>query len=892
MKKLLKWIGIILLVLIIAIVSLPFIFKGKIIEIAKDEINNNVNAKVGFGAMDLTLLSSFPYFTFSINDLSVVGVKEFEGDTLLAAKNLTLSLNIMSVISGDEYKIRSVSLDSPHILAKVLKGGKANWDIAKPSADTTKTAPSEPSKFKMKLKSLEIKNGNIVYDDADLGFYLALIGFDHTLSGDFTQDNFLLKTMSSVNQLTVGYGGVNYLYKIKSTIAADIDMDMPNFKFTFKENKFTLNELSMGLDGYFAMPKEDMDMDLKFKANESEFKNFLSLVPAAYTKDFASVKTAGKLAIDGFVKGIYNDKKMPAFGTRIMIADAMFQYPSLPKSVNNIQVDVNIDNKTGNPDNTVIDIKKFHVEMAGNPLDVMMHVETPVSDAYLNGSVIGKVDLSSVKDVMPLESDQSLNGKINADLKLNGHMSAIEKGKYDEFKASGKLEVTGMNYKSKDTPYGINLKSMLLNFTPQFVELASFDAMIGKSDINANGKIENFMQYAFKNELLKGNFSMRSNLMDLNEFMAGDETTATPAAADTTAMAVVEVPGNIEFVMSTTIGKLVYDKLTMTDVSGNVVIKDKIIDMDHLKLNMLDGSMDISGKYNTQDIKKPMVDFHMDIKDFDISKTSKAFVTVEKLSPIAKYTQGKFSTLLDFKAQLDQKMEPVLTTLTGGGKLQTKSVVVSGFEPFNKLADAIKMEKYKKVNFSDLDLTYHFEDGRVKVDPFDFKSGTSKGTMVGSTGFDKTIDYVMNIEIPRAEFGSQANAALEGMLAKANSNGAKMSLGDMVNIKAKFGGTALKPTVTTDLKDVANKAVDDLKDKAKEELDKKKKEAEEKARAEADKLKADAEAKAKVEADKLKSQADKAKAEAEAKAKAEAEKAKKDAEQKAKDKLKGFIKPK
>src|SRR5262249_46318706 len=118
MKKILKWFGIILLVLIIAIISLPFIFKGKIIEIAKEEINKNVNAKVGFGEMDLTLISSFPYFTFSVNDVSVVGINEFEGDTLLAAKNLTLSLNLMSVISGSEYKIRSVSLDNPHILAK------------------------------------------------------------------------------------------------------------------------------------------------------------------------------------------------------------------------------------------------------------------------------------------------------------------------------------------------------------------------------------------------------------------------------------------------------------------------------------------------------------------------------------------------------------------------------------------------------------------------------------------------------------------------------------------------------------------------------------------------------------------------------------------------------
>ena len=131
----------------------------------------------------------------------------------------------------------------------------------------------------------------------------------------------------------MSYSGVSYLNKVKTKIKANIDADMPHFQFTMKDNEFSFNELTLGLDGSFAMPKKDMILDLKFKANQTEFKNILSLVPGVYTKDFKDVKTSGELALNGFAKGIYNDKTMPAFGVKLLVKDACFsilRYPNRP----------------------------------------------------------------------------------------------------------------------------------------------------------------------------------------------------------------------------------------------------------------------------------------------------------------------------------------------------------------------------------------------------------------------------------------------------------------------------------------------------------------------------------------------------------------------------------
>jgi hypothetical protein len=851
-SKILKWSGITFVLLLVIAIAAPFLFKDKIVQMVKDTANEQLNAKVNFGDFGLTLISSFPDFTLSVDDVSVANIGGFEGDTLLSAKNLTIGLNLMSVIKGEQYKINTISLNQPRIKAFVLKNGKANWDITKPSADTAKAPETASTPFKMTLKKFEIIKGYILYDDASLGVKTELVNMDHTLSGDFTSDNFVLETLTEIEKFSVNYGGVAYLNKVKTRVKADLDADMPNFKFTFKNNEFSLNELTLGLDGYFAMPKEDMDLDLKFKANQTEFKNILSLIPGVYTADFKDVKTSGSLALDGYAKGIYNDKKMPAFGVKLLVKDAYFQYPALPKSVTNIQVDLVVDNKTGQPDATIIDLNKLHIEMAGNPVDMKMHVSTPVSDANIKGTVKAKINLASVKDVIPLEKGDDLNGLIDADITMAGRMSAIEKQQYEKFDARGTLSVTDMNYASKSIGFPTKIKKLMMNFTPQFVELTQLDAKIGKSDLELNGKIENFLQYAMKDEMLKGVFNLKSTLLDINELMATDTTTAKPATdTSTSSMSVLEVPSNLDVILNAAIGKMLYDNLSITDISGSVKIKDSKLAMDKLKMDLKDlgGSILLSGIYNTQNVRKPAVDFDINIINFDISKTVKTFNTVDKLAPIAKYTKGIFGTQLAFKTLLNSNMEPDLKTLSGAGKLITKSIVVEGFEPVNKLADALKQSKYKRLTFENINATFKFKDGRVEVEEMPIKTGNLAGTVKGSTGFDQSIDYTWIVEIPREEFGSQANAAVGGVFDQLNKQaGTNVKLSDKVKVKALFGGTVMKPTIKMNLFNIQSK--EDVKEKAKEVITKGVDMAKEKARAEADKIMNEAQVQvAKIKAD-------------------------------------------
>lgn len=888
MKKILIALAILFTLLLTAIIVLPIVFKDKIVATVKEEVNKNLNAKVDFGEFSLSLIRSFPNFSLEINNVSVVGIGEFENDTLASIKTLDFTIDVMSIINGGQLIIKSFGLDEPNIKAIVLENGKANWDITKPGDTTATNTSSQPTSFKTSLKKYEINNANIIYDDREGKMYAELKVFTHTGSGDFTQDLFMLETQTSIDQLTYVDAGVKMLNKVNTQLKADLEIDMKNSKYTFKENELQLNQLFLGFNGWIAMPTDDIDMDITYLAKKTEFKNILSLVPAVYSRDFESVKTSGKLALDGYVKGKYNDKTMPGFGLKLLVENAMFQYPDLPKSVKNINIDLKVNNKDGVPDHTVIDLSKAHMEIADNPIDIKMHVTTPESDATINGEIKGKLVLSSVKDIIPLEKEENLDGTIEANIKMNGKMSSIEKEQYEQFNFDGQLTVTNMAYKNKDTPYGMNIAKMGMAFSPKFVEVSSFDAKMGKTDIHAIGKIDNVLQYALKDEKLSGSFTMNSKLMDLNEFMGSSESSSSPTdksvPQEETPLAVLEVPGNINFTLTTAIDKLIYENIEMSNVAGVVKIADKTASLQNLKMNLMEGSLVMNGSYNTKNSKKPMVDFDLDVTNFDIQKTAKTFNTVEKLAPIAKQCSGKFSSSFTFTTDLDSKMEPVLTTLNGGGKLSTSAVVIQNFAPLSKIADAIKMEQFKTLSLNNVNLSFTFKDGRINMEPFDIKVKNSTATITGSTGFDQTINYTWKLEIPSSEFGGAANTAITGLLSKVK--GANLAVPEKIKVNVLLGGTVSDPTVALSLKDGESNPVNDLKDKAKEELEKKKAELEAKAKEEADKLKQQATDKAKQEMDKAKAEAEKKKKEMEAKAKAEAEKKKKEAEAKAKEEAK------
>lgn len=779
--------GIVVLVIILAMIAIPFLFKGKIKDAVLDAANKQLNAKVSIEDFGLNLFSNFPNATLTLKNTTVVGVDDFAKDTLLQAKWAGVTIDLSSLF-GDSYKVSKLGLDNASVYAKVLADGRTNWDIVKSDSTQTTAATDSSSAFKLSLNKISLDNCNIVYEDLQGGKKLILKNWSGSMSGDLTADETMLATTSTIDEVTFIMDKIPYISKVKGVANAQINANMDKMTFKFINSELQMNDLKASIDGSFGfVGEEDMEFDLKLNAPDTQFKDFLSIVPAMYTDDFKDIKTSGSATVDAYIKGLWQGENYPAFDVKIDVKDAMFQYPSLPKSVNNINVAMTANSPGGSLDKTVVDISKFTFTLGGNPFSATLNVTKPISDPNLKAFVKGTLDLGMIKDVYPLEKGTQLNGKLVADASISTTMSAIDKEQYDQVSASGQLTVTDMIYKSA-TMQDVLINKAGLEFTPRYVNLSSLNIKIGKNDLAATGKLENFIPYIMKNQTLKGQLNLTSNYLNANDFMGND--TAGTAAADTTAASGEDIiiPKNIDFTLNANMKEIVYNKIDITNLNGAMLVRNGVLSVNNVGANALGGSCKINGTYDTSDPSKPKVNFSLDLNNVSFAQTFKSVETMAKLAPILENLVGSYSMKLNFNTSLGANMMQTLAGLSANGNLQTNDVKVENVEALTKLSSALKTDAFKSFSAKDLNIPFTVKDGRVNTKPFNVNIGDG-GLMKleGSTGLDQSIDYKGTVTLPKQLANSYVN-----------------------NVPITIGGTFTSPKIGIDTKALVTDAITGL----------------------------------------------------------------------------------
>lgn len=865
MKKALKIIGIIVVVIFLLLLILPFAFKGKIVELIKSEANKNIKAEVNFSDVDLSLIRNFPNLSVSIDDLSVIGVEPFAGDTLAYMQALNLTLDVMSVIKGDQIQIKKIQLNKPNINVLVLEDGRANYDIALESEEEDEPEETESGEsIDLSIDQYEIKDGRIVYNDATFPMLLSLQGLNHSGKGNFAEEVFTLYTKTKIDKTIVDYDGIRYIAGASAELDADIAMDLPNMKFTFMENELRLNQLALGFDGWLAMPADDIDMDISFDAKKNDLKTLLSLIPAEFAQDIEGVNADGKVSLSGFVKGVYNDNSMPGFGLNLGVENGRVQYPDLPRSIENIQILADIKSPEGSDmDGMTIDVPKFHMEIGKsandpNTIDARLSLRNPMTDPLIDTKVDADLNLGSFKDVIPMDAEFDLRGMLNAHFELKGALSSIENQQFDKFMASGGASL--VNFAYADADIAAEVPEARLTITPQQLTLETLKVIYDGIDMSLDGYMNNYVAYALTDTTLQGVFNFKAGKIDANKLMGDEEATEETVVEDTTAAPgdPILIPDNLDIKLNAEIAEIKYDELILSNIRGAMAIKNEAISLNDLLFNLLGGTAKMNGSYNTQNHAVPVADFSYDLSNIDISETAKAFTTVEKYAPIAKQASGKISSTMSIKTDLTADFTPVYETMNGRGTLSSDQVVLEGGKFLQKLSETLKSPKLAKQNVQDINATFVIENGKITTDPFDVKIDKMNAVVSGYSSFDATMDYTMAMSIPREELGGEFNKMAEGFLAQANAFlGGSMSLGNNIKVDVRIHGDIADPKISPSFggmdgaEDLKGQATEAIKEEVKELIDEGKEKAREEAIKQADKILAEAQ----KQADKLKSEA-------------------------------------
>jgi AsmA protein len=415
--RIVKYIGITLVVLLALLFITPYVFSDKIKEEIKKTANKKLNAELNYSDANISFFHHFPSLTLTLNDLKLNGSAPFQKENFVTAKEVSFGINISSLIFGETVSIDQIYLSNSFINVKVNKNGEANYNVYK-SASAEKAKDS--SDTSLKLEKIEIINSKIIYDDKSTNVHLDVLGFNYSGKGDLSKDIFDLYSKAKIEKLNILYENEPYLMNKKVDADLITKVNVNSLSFLFEQNNLKINQLIVDFKGKFDFLKDGYNIDFIIKSNDSQLHDVFTAFPPKYITWLSKTDLKGNTNLLLTLKGKYiaSQNIAPDLNLDLKINDGFVNYNKSAFPVSNLNLDINTKLPSLNPDLLIVDAKNLALNINKDYLKSKFYVkgvDTPEVNINLNS----KIDLQKLIQALGIP-DIELKGNLIGDIKAKG----------------------------------------------------------------------------------------------------------------------------------------------------------------------------------------------------------------------------------------------------------------------------------------------------------------------------------------------------------------------------------------------------------------------------------------------------------------------------------------
>jgi AsmA protein len=425
--KTLKWLGIFVAAILFLMFIIPLLFPGTISEQVKIFANKRLAGKLDYKKTHLTFFRHFPSLTVSVDELLLMGSKPFQQDTLLAAKEVAVGINLKNLIFDGQVKIDEMYVTDAYANVLVNSKGQANYNVyvstpSKAPKDTTEKGTS------IRLDLIKFRNWHIKYNDRTANVVLNAKGLNYTGTGGLSEDIFDLKTDLAIDQLDFSLNRIWYAQQksLHADLVTRINTDA--LTFVLRKNELKINDLPLKFTGFVSILKDGYDLDIKAASAKTTIRDMISVLPPQYLDWAKDTKIEGKSDLFFSLKGQFSEARnvKPKFTAKLLVKDGVISSTKAPVPMNNLNVDLNIDLPSLDPEQLGLNLKKLSFDL-GEKNNFRAVVKTKgLTEMNINADLKGALNLQTLDEALGLK-DLEVRGLINADIKANGLFSMTKK---------------------------------------------------------------------------------------------------------------------------------------------------------------------------------------------------------------------------------------------------------------------------------------------------------------------------------------------------------------------------------------------------------------------------------------------------------------------------------
>ncbi|WP_375416891.1 AsmA-like C-terminal region-containing protein [uncultured Hymenobacter sp.] len=526
---------------------------------------------------------------------------------------------------------------------------------------------------------------------------------------------------------------------------------------------------------------EPMKVNGQVKAN-------VNLAEALKVYPVPDLAMRGQFFVDATANGTYSKTQMPVVNAAIRLTNGYVKSAKFPAPLENVNLSGTVVNRTGQVNDTRVDLPQFAMTLDGEPLQgrlTAQNLNAPVFDTDVRGTI----DLTKITKIFPLEG-MTVTGRVSGNVAAAGNMADVEAGRYQNVRASGTVTANNVTYKSKDLPQGVRISRGTATFNNNQIAVQSLQGTAGSSDFTANGTVSNYLGYLFTpGQPLRGNLNVNANRFNLNEWMV-DEVSGQARPTPSKATGVLEVPKFFDLTLNSTVGQVIYDNLNLTNARGAVVVRDQTATLQNLAFNTLGGSFTTTGSYSSKDLAHPKFSLGLKIDDLNFQNAFQAFNTIKALVPLAGRVEGVFNTSFNVSGEMLPDMRPNLNSLTGRGVFDIVKAAVLKSEVLGKISALTTLPELKDLVVVNKAISTELVNGNFIVKPFDLTIGDVKMTIGGSNSVAGALAYVTALNVPTGRLGSALTGQLTRLTGVRDIQGA-----ERVTLGLNIGGSVTSPSV-------------------------------------------------------------------------------------------------
>ena len=320
-------------------------------------------------------------------------------------------------------------------------------------------------------------------------------------------------------------------------------------------------------------------------------------------------------------------------------------------------------------------------------------------------------------------------------------------------------------------PLRSKLENINLNFTTDKIEFKDTKFTAGHSMLNLTGKAVGLKNAMLRNSPVTINGVITSDTLNFNEllvaankgmeFMSAGEAVKDSLATITDEEALQEqieiagtdslsnpliiIPKNIRADLKLNVKYGVYSKLELNKVAGELIVKDRCLQVKGFEALTNAGDMELSAFYSTRSKQDLSTGFDLELKDVAIEKLVELMPAVDTLLPMLKSFSGLVNCQLAATSKIDTLMNIELPTLRGVARITGEDLVLMDGETFATIAKKLKFKNKEKNYIDRISVELLLNDNRIEVFPFIAQMDRYKFAISGTQNLDMSFNYNISI---------------------------------------------------------------------------------------------------------------------------------------------------